>query len=194
MLKPVLHPMRMVGLSHFGSGGYLRCWQWGHASCSRDRDTCRAAVHFEMADYDATIKDCEAAVERGRELRADFKMVARALTRKGNALVKMGDLPAAIATYNKALTEHRWCLTRLPTYPLRLPAPFGFPFYHNSRSKANLTFRKTDSIFCGQVLLLFSTGSSTVVFSSVHEVTFNLLLVPSQPHCGCCCTWLGLLV
>mmetsp|Transcript_7514 Transcript_7514/g.22217 ORF Transcript_7514/g.22217 Transcript_7514/m.22217 type:complete len:589 (+) Transcript_7514:146-1912(+) len=69
--------------------------------------TNRAAVHFEMADYDATIKDCEAAVERGRELRADFKMVARALTRKGNALVKKGDLPAAIATYNKALTEHR---------------------------------------------------------------------------------------
>lgn len=68
-----------------------------------------------MADYDATIKDCEAAVERGRELRADFKMVARALTRKGNALVKKGDLPAAIATYNKALTEHRFCLTRLPT-------------------------------------------------------------------------------
>ena len=27
-------------------------------------------------------------VERGRELRADYKLVARALTRKGNALVK----------------------------------------------------------------------------------------------------------
>lgn len=64
-------------------------------------------MHFEKGDYDATISDCDAAVERGRELRADYKMVARALTRKGNALVKMGDLPAAIAVYNKALTEHR---------------------------------------------------------------------------------------
>ena len=68
---------------------------------------CRAAVHYEKGDYDATISDCDAAVERGRELRADYKMVARALTRKGNALAKKGDLPAAIAVYNKALTEHR---------------------------------------------------------------------------------------
>jgi stress-induced-phosphoprotein 1 len=53
------------------------------------------------------IEDCDKAVERGRELRADFKMIARALTRKGNALVKKGELEAAIDVYNKALTEHR---------------------------------------------------------------------------------------
>jgi stress-induced-phosphoprotein 1 len=39
--------------------------------------TNRAAVHFECKDYDAAIKDCELAVERGRELRADFKMLAK---------------------------------------------------------------------------------------------------------------------
>lgn len=60
-----------------------------------------------MGDYDAVVADCDAAVEKGRELRADYKMVARALTRKGSALVKKGDLPSAIATFNKALTEHR---------------------------------------------------------------------------------------
>ena len=43
----------------------------------------------------------------GRSLRADYKMIARALTRKGNCLVKMGDLEEAINVYQKALTEHR---------------------------------------------------------------------------------------
>lgn len=71
------------------------------------RAICRAAVYFEMGEYDKVVADCDAAVERGRELRADYKMVARALTRKGNALVKKGDLPAAIDTFHKSLTEHR---------------------------------------------------------------------------------------
>lgn len=67
----------------------------------------RAAVHFEKADYEECIKDCDAAVERGRELRADYKLIARALTRKGNALVKLDRLEEAIAIYKKSLTEHR---------------------------------------------------------------------------------------
>jgi stress-induced-phosphoprotein 1 len=51
------------------------------------------------------------AVERGRELRADFKMISRALTRKGTALAKLAksskDYDVAIETFQKALTEHR---------------------------------------------------------------------------------------
>ncbi|KAI3689650.1 hypothetical protein L2E82_47614 [Cichorium intybus] len=73
--------------------------------------TNRAAVYLEMGKYDECIKDCEKAVERGRELRSDYKMVARALTRKGTALVKMAktskDFEPAIETFQKALTEHR---------------------------------------------------------------------------------------
>ncbi|KAL9993050.1 putative Heat shock chaperonin-binding, tetratricopeptide-like helical domain superfamily [Helianthus debilis subsp. tardiflorus] len=73
--------------------------------------TNRAAVYLEMGKYDECIKDCEKAVERGRELRSDYKMVARALTRKGTALVKMAktskDYEPAIETFQKALTEHR---------------------------------------------------------------------------------------
>uniref|UniRef100_I1J9X9 STI1 domain-containing protein n=1 Tax=Glycine max TaxID=3847 RepID=I1J9X9_SOYBN len=73
--------------------------------------TNRAAVYLEMGKYEECIKDCDKAVERGRELRSDFKMIARALTRKGNALVKMAkcskDYESAIETYQKALTEHR---------------------------------------------------------------------------------------
>lgn len=64
-------------------------------------------MQFEKAAYPECVADCEKAVERGRELRADYKMVAKALTRKGNALVKMDRLDDAISTYHKALTEHR---------------------------------------------------------------------------------------
>lgn len=73
--------------------------------------TNRAAVYLEMGKYEECIKDCDKAVERGRELRSDFKMIARALTRKGSALVKMAkcsmDYEPAIETFQKALTEHR---------------------------------------------------------------------------------------
>ncbi|KAI9084857.1 hypothetical protein K1719_033263 [Acacia pycnantha] len=73
--------------------------------------TNRAAVYLEMGKLEECIKDCDKAVERGRELRSDFKMIARALTRKGTALVKMAkcskDYEPAIETFQKALTEHR---------------------------------------------------------------------------------------
>lgn len=69
--------------------------------------TNRAAVYFEMGDYDACIKDCDEAVEKGREVRADYKIIGKALTRKGNALAKKGQLEEAIQVYQKALTEHR---------------------------------------------------------------------------------------
>lgn len=73
--------------------------------------TNRAAVYLEMGKYEDCIADCDKAVERGRELHADYKMVARALTRKGSALVKMAkcskDFEPAIETFQKALTEHR---------------------------------------------------------------------------------------
>lgn len=73
--------------------------------------TNRAAVYLEMGEYEECIKDCDNAVERGRELRSDFKMIAKALTRKGTALVKMAkcskDYDSAIETFQKALTEHR---------------------------------------------------------------------------------------
>ncbi|KAB2001796.1 hypothetical protein ES319_D11G019700v1 [Gossypium barbadense] len=73
--------------------------------------TNRAAVYLEMGKYEDCIKDCDKAVERGRELRSDYKMIARALTRKGTALAKMAkcskDYEPAIETFQKALTEHR---------------------------------------------------------------------------------------
>jgi len=46
-------------------------------------------------------------VAKGRELRADFALVSKALTRRGNALLKLDRLEEAVETYGKALTEHR---------------------------------------------------------------------------------------
>ncbi|CAA7029063.1 unnamed protein product [Microthlaspi erraticum] len=73
--------------------------------------TNRAAVYLETGKYNECIEDCEKAVERGRELRSDYKMVAKALTRKGTALTKMArcskDYEPAIEAFQKALTEHR---------------------------------------------------------------------------------------
>ncbi|CAN4077912.1 unnamed protein product [Withania somnifera] len=73
--------------------------------------TNRAAVFLEMGKYEDCIKDCDTAVERGRELRSDYKMIARALTRKGTALAKLAktskDFEVAIEVFQKALTEHR---------------------------------------------------------------------------------------
>ncbi|XP_062502181.1 stress-induced-phosphoprotein 1-like [Corticium candelabrum] len=67
----------------------------------------RAAVHFEMLDYDHCIEDCEAAVNVGREQRADFKLIAKALARIGNAHFKQEHLEDAIKYYDKSLAENR---------------------------------------------------------------------------------------
>nr|QKY15294.1 heat shock protein STi (STI) [Polytomella parva] len=69
--------------------------------------TNRAAVYFEMGQFEEVVKDCDTAVNVGRDLRADYKLIARALTRKGNALMKLDRVEEAVTAFNKSLTEHR---------------------------------------------------------------------------------------
>eukprot|EP00898_Chlorokybus_atmophyticus_P002169 jgi/Chlat1/2953/Chrsp2S04687 len=73
--------------------------------------TNRAAVNLESGKFDKCIADCDKAVERARELRGDYSLIAKALTRKGNAYLKKAnkaeDYKPAIEAYQKALTEHR---------------------------------------------------------------------------------------
>lgn len=66
-----------------------------------------AAVHFETKNYAECVVACQKAVEVGRENRADFKLIAKALARMGNAHRKAGELDKAKTAYEKALTEHR---------------------------------------------------------------------------------------
>ena len=66
-----------------------------------------AAVYFEQKDFATCVATCETAVEVGRENRADFKLVAKAMARMGNAYRRMGELDKAKTAFEKALTEHR---------------------------------------------------------------------------------------
>ncbi|KAL3479043.1 hypothetical protein BJX99DRAFT_222857 [Aspergillus californicus] len=65
------------------------------------------AAKFEKGDLQGAIQTCQEAIEEGRELRADFKVFAKAYTRMGTAYERQGDLDKAIENYNKSLTEHR---------------------------------------------------------------------------------------
>ncbi|GAA5974076.1 hypothetical protein JCM21900_003383 [Sporobolomyces salmonicolor] len=66
-----------------------------------------AAVYFEQGDYEKAIKTCEQAVDEGREQRADFKLIAKALGRIGTSYIRLGDYDNGIKYLNKSLTEHR---------------------------------------------------------------------------------------
>ncbi|GAB7359883.1 hypothetical protein MBLNU230_g7411t1 [Neophaeotheca triangularis] len=65
------------------------------------------AAHFEKGDYDSCIDDCKRAVEHGREVLADFKLIAKAFGRMGSAYEKKGDYANAVEYYQRSLTEHR---------------------------------------------------------------------------------------
>src|SRR5262249_41066307 len=66
-----------------------------------------AAAKFETGDYEGCIKECEKAIEEGRSMLADFKLIAKAFGRIGTAYQKMNDLPKAIEYFQRSLTEHR---------------------------------------------------------------------------------------
>ncbi|KAI2640994.1 hypothetical protein GGS21DRAFT_352490 [Xylaria nigripes] len=65
------------------------------------------AAHFEKGDYQACVDVCTKAIEEGRMIYADFKMIAKSYARIGTAYEKIGDLALAVENYQKSLTEHR---------------------------------------------------------------------------------------
>jgi len=67
----------------------------------------KSAVLFEQGSYTECLAVCEAAVALGREQHAEFKLIGRILGRMGSCYERMGDLPAAIRYYQKALNEAR---------------------------------------------------------------------------------------
>ena len=69
--------------------------------------TNRAAVHFETKQYDSCIADCKQAIEDGRACRTDWKIIARAYERMGNALMKQDKIEEAIKAYQDSLVENR---------------------------------------------------------------------------------------
>lgn len=67
----------------------------------------RAAAEYEKGEYETAIETLTNAVEQGREIRADYKVIAKSFARIGNAYHKLGDLKKSIEYYQKSLTEHR---------------------------------------------------------------------------------------
>lgn len=67
----------------------------------------RAAAEYEKGDYDAAIQTCQTAVDEGREMRADYKTIAKSFARLGNIYLKKDDLETAAKYFDKSLTEHR---------------------------------------------------------------------------------------
>jgi len=66
-----------------------------------------SAARFEKGDYEGAIEACETAITEGREVRTDFKIMAKAFGRIGSSYEKLNDLAKAITNYQKSLTEHR---------------------------------------------------------------------------------------
>lgn len=65
------------------------------------------AAYFEKGDFDKCIETCTKAIEEGRSMYADFKLMAKSYARIGTAYEKKGDLGLAVENYNRSLTEHR---------------------------------------------------------------------------------------
>ncbi|CAN6190791.1 unnamed protein product [Urochloa humidicola] len=72
--------------------------------------TNRAAAYFHMGKYAECVRDCDDAAQRGREVGADNKLIAKALSRKASALLELADCAAdyapAIRALEQSLAEH----------------------------------------------------------------------------------------
>jgi stress-induced-phosphoprotein 1 len=66
-----------------------------------------AAVYFEQKDFKKCIENCEKGIEIGRENRADYKLIAKALCRIGNSYKKLSEYRQAKVYFEKSLSEHR---------------------------------------------------------------------------------------
>merc|ERR1719271_53292 len=66
-----------------------------------------AAVFFEQKKFDECIEKCKKAIEVGRSMRADYKVVAKSFARIGNAYKAMNKWEEAKRAYEDSLMEDR---------------------------------------------------------------------------------------
>jgi len=104
--------LKTLGNTHYQKKDFdsaLKCYQ---AAFEKDptemtyKLNC-GAVYFEQGAFQECVGVCMEAVEVGRSNRADFKLIAKAFSRAGNAYYKLGDLLNAKTMLEKSLSEHR---------------------------------------------------------------------------------------
>ena len=66
----------------------------------------KAAVYFEMKKYEDCVACCDEAVKTTEGNPYDYVKLAKALARKGNALLQMKKYDESIAVYQKAMLEN----------------------------------------------------------------------------------------
>ena len=86
-------------------GHYAKAWELDSTNVAVL--TNKAACLFEMEKYTESIEACQEAIDVGRSVFADYKLIARAFARIGNAHVKLDNLELAIKSFEKSLSEHR---------------------------------------------------------------------------------------
>ena len=66
----------------------------------------KAAVYFEMKDFDKCIEACDQGVETTKGKNYDFVKLSKALARKANALLQQKKYQESIDCYQSALLEN----------------------------------------------------------------------------------------
>ena len=67
----------------------------------------KAAVFFEMKDYNSCIAACDEAIEVSKQGGYDYVKLAKAMARKANALSMQGKFDESIEIFHKALLENQ---------------------------------------------------------------------------------------
>lgn len=68
--------------------------------------TNKAAVYFEMKEYEKCKEECDKAIAKSKEGHYDYVKLSKALGRKGNAVLQQGDFDGAINLFKDALLEN----------------------------------------------------------------------------------------
>lgn len=66
----------------------------------------KAAVYFEMKDYGKCIEECDKAIEKSKGGHYDYAKLGKALARKANAKLQLGQFDEALELYRSSLLEN----------------------------------------------------------------------------------------
>lgn len=66
----------------------------------------KAAVYFEMKDYNKCIEECDKAIEKSKGGHYDYTKLGKALARKANAKIQLQQFDEGIELYKSSLLEN----------------------------------------------------------------------------------------